>query len=431
MAVPFTRRRGCTCWQKKCTCGATKKTNCTCGASKSKINKCTCGAKWEYILEAGINPKTGKRWQPSKGGFATKKEAEDAGIIAQNDILNKTFIIESDISFGDFVPKWEANYITVTGVKNSTLRARKFTTKRLIKYFGYRPMKDISKKDYQEMLNDLKNKGYAHETIASTHQVARLIFNLAITWEYIKIDPTKGAKIPADKLTVEQIETQEDVPKYLEKEQLAKFLKAAEKFGLEKDFEIFMALAYLGLRTGELCALYEEDLKSDEGLIRITKTLYNPTENRFKYEITTPKTKKSIRDITIEDDIKELLNKLIVKNNILKMKHRKTYHKDRGKYFLFVITEEDAPGFPLYHQKIQYRMKRLLKIAGLDPSLSPHVLRHTHVSLLAEAGVSLQDIMDRVGHEDEKTTRRIYLHVTKPKRKEASHAFGKLMGSLL
>lgn len=75
-------------------------------------------------------------------------------------------------------------------------------------------------------------------------------------------------------------------------------------------------------------------------------------------------------------------------------------------------------------------MRRFLKIAGLNTSLSPHSLRHTHTSLLAEAGVSLEQIMHRLGHSDDETTRNIYLHVTKPKRKEASQKFAELMRNL-
>ena len=57
----------------------------------------------------------------------------------------------------------------------------------------------------------------------------------------------------------------------------------------------------------------------------------------------------------------------------------------------------------------------------------PHSLRHTHTSLLAETGVSLEQIMHRLGHSDDATTKNIYLHITKPKREEASQKFAELM----
>jgi integrase len=54
-------------------------------------------------------------------------------------------------------------------------------------------------------------------------------------------------------------------------------------------------------------------------------------------------------------------------------------------------------------------MRRLLKIAELNLQLTPHSLRHTHTSLLAEAGVSLPQIMERLGHKDEETRTRTQL----------------------
>ncbi|MEK5147023.1 tyrosine-type recombinase/integrase [Psychrobacillus sp. FSL K6-4615] len=47
-------------------------------------------------------------------------------------------------------------------------------------------------------------------------------------------------------------------------------------------------------------------------------------------------------------------------------------------------------------------------------------MRHTHISLLAEAEVDLNFIMNRVGHKNSKTTTAIYLHVTGGMRDNAS-----------
>nr|WP_189318109.1 tyrosine-type recombinase/integrase [Bacillus sp. LLTC93] len=72
----------------------------------------------------------------------------------------------------------------------------------------------------------------------------------------------------------------------------------------------------------------------------------------------------------------------------------------------------------------------MLRIAGLNVELTTHSLRHTHTFLLAEAGVDLQRIMDRLGHTEDQTTTKIYLHITKDRKKEASQKFGELMKSL-
>jgi len=38
--------------------------------------------------------------------------------------------------------------------------------------------------------------------------------------------------------------------------------------------------------------------------------------------------------------------------------------------------------------------------------------------------------MDRMGHKDDDTTKNVYLHISKTKKKEASHKFGELMRNL-
>ncbi|MCY7738421.1 tyrosine-type recombinase/integrase [Bacillus safensis] len=109
------------------------------------------------------------------------------------------------------------------------------------------------------------------------------------------------------------------------------------------------------------------------------------------------------------------------------MKHRDIYH---DKDFVLASIDEELPSYPLYIKKIENRMRRLLKIAELNPELTPYSLHHTHTSLLAEAGVSLPQIMERLGHKDEDTTKNVYLHVTKEMKKEASQKFKELMENL-
>ncbi|MBR9584032.1 tyrosine-type recombinase/integrase, partial [Staphylococcus aureus] len=48
----------------------------------------------------------------------------------------------------------------------------------------------------------------------------------------------------------------------------------------------------------------------------------------------------------------------------------------------------------------------------MNKKVTTHTFRHTHITLLVEMNVSLKAIMKRVGHVDEKTTIRIYTHVT-------------------
>ena len=72
----------------------------------------------------------------------------------------------------------------------------------------------------------------------------------------------------------------------------------------------------------------------------------------------------------------------------------------------------------------------MLKLSGLNLNVTPHSLRHTHTSLLAEAGVDLDEIMDRLGHQDDATTRNIYLHITSARKSAAASKFSTLMNGI-
>lgn len=56
-------------------------------------------------------------------------------------------------------------------------------------------------------------------------------------------------------------------------------------------------------------------------------------------------------------------------------------------------------------------------------TITTHGLRHTHCSLLFEAGASLKEVQDRLGHSDVQTTMNIYAHVTKKAKEVAIQKF--------
>ncbi|WP_134705131.1 tyrosine-type recombinase/integrase [Ammoniphilus sp. YIM 78166] len=384
------------------------------------------GDKWSFTIDIGIDPKTGKRKQKTSSGFKTKKEAQAAAAALQHELSSGTHIDETDMMFKDFAEEWLSLYEKTENVKESTIRVRKHEIKRLLDYFAHIRIKDVTKRMYQEALNGLKDRGYADNTVDGAHSTGRMIFKKAVELDLIKTDPTEFAKVPKTKKTVEELEQEVEDEKYLEKEELAIFLRTAREKGLDRDYPIFMLLSYTGMRAGELCALKWKDINFKEGTISITKTYYNPTNNTKKYKLLPPKTVNSKRTIDIDPVVLAELETHKARQNKIRMRHRDTYYDHD-----FVIAKESRyPGYPEFIKTIENRMSRLLKLAGLNEELTPHSLRHTHTSLLAEAGVGLQEIMDRLGHKDDDTTKNVYLHVTKTMKKEAAHKFGELMRSL-
>lgn len=86
-------------------------------------------------------------------------------------------------------------------------------------------------------------------------------------------------------------------------------------------------------------------------------------------------------------------------------------------HFLFQVKNN----IPLHPSAIHNQLKKV------DASLHSHMLRHTHISLLAEKGFDLKYIMNRVGHNEPKTTLKIYTHVTDRLRKQQAEKLNDLL----
>ena len=71
---------------------------------------------------------------------------------------------ESDVIFEDFAYEWLSLYEGNGIVKESTVRIRRHEIKRLLDYFAKLKLRDITRRQYQNALNDLKKRGYALNT---------------------------------------------------------------------------------------------------------------------------------------------------------------------------------------------------------------------------------------------------------------------------
>jgi len=378
--------------------------------------------RWMYVIENGINPGTGKRSRVVKRGFKKERDAIKAARNAEYEMDKWNTDFATKITFGELAEEWLETY-TINAKKKRTVRTRQYQLNHLLKIFKYVKVKDINSITYQKFLNSLY-PNLKPTSISGINAVGSMIFKYAMEKNIISINPTQFVKIPRPLLTVEELEKKVVTDEYFEKDELIHFLEVCKESKHDDDYFIFSMLAWTGLRIGELCALKWSDVNLEWKTVSITKTIDYEGNNSKKFELTPPKTDGSIRLIDIENEVVELLKQHKSKQNQVKLLLGKDYTD-----FNLVLTRLFAPyyGYPYYPHLVDERMKRLMEKADLEKHLTPHSFRHTHTSLLAEAEVPLELIMERLGHEDESTTKKVYLHVTKQRKKDASKKFGELM----
>ncbi len=218
------------------------------------------------------------------------------------------------------------------------------------------------------------------------------IFTAAVKKEIMRRNPCKLATPP-----------KVDTPpaEFLDEKQSRIFLAALHEqddFQFEVICNLFIAT---GMRSGELCALYWEDIDLETGLLHIQHTLIREKGGIFHRD--TPKTPDSERRIVLPQYIIDLLKEHKRKQTINRFAAGAVWKVPE-----LVFT--NSVGNYLIGSNLNVRLKRVCKSAGL-PAIHLHTLRHTHASLLINSNVTARVIADRLGHSTTKTTLDTYSHV--------------------
>ena len=329
----------------------------------------------------------------------TPQARNQAAILLQEKIKQKLgekqhFV--SDITFEKLYEEFEENW--KHGVKNSTVYASKNVKKEILKQIeGDYLVRNIDRRLLQKVIDQLLQDGRSHNYVSKIKFKLNQIMKFAVRMNYIDTNEMLFVEMPRKVITTDDLRKKNT--KYLDQKEFKLFIQNLKEealcdYRITKYIRIAKVLFLTGMRYGELAALnYKEDIDFSKKTIHIKHTY----DFRQK-ERTTPKTIKSDRVITAPQKVLDIIKEQIIENA--------TNGFDTD--FIFINTL----GEPITNVRVIAALKRHGQKIGIDKNITTHMFRHSHISLLAELGIPLTAIMDRVGHSDSKTTLEIYSHVT-------------------
>ena len=224
----------------------------------------------------------------------------------------------------------------------------------------------------------------------------RGIFKYAVQYSYIENNEVDYTTIPQKPKTLEDLEKKRN--NFLTMDEIKALVKVLNSREYHQKYaDMVIVLALTGMRYGELSALQLKNIDFQNNKIEITGNF--DSVNKIK---TLPKTTNSIRTIKASKTVTEAIQRQIAR---LSERFQPLTSDD----YIFCFEKWNQPTTIACFIQI---LKKYGKEAGIDKNLTSHIFRHSHISFLAESGLPIKSIMDRVGHSNAKMTLEIYSHTT-------------------
>ncbi|MCO7040697.1 tyrosine-type recombinase/integrase [Staphylococcus lugdunensis] len=372
-------------------------------------------------LERYTDPLTGKYKTVSvtrnKNNVRSHKDAQlELNKIIEQRLKHTSTKQLENLTFHDACDEWLEHYKTHSGSKITTIKEKKSnvnTVKNAI------DNKALISKITHTYLQDIINKWAKSHSIGHVQSlviVIRSVFKYAFKYYDLR-DISILDKVDIPKKAKTRNELQAKRNNYLEDIEIKELLECFDylikhkKHTIRKrNYKMVKALVEFqinnGMRIGELLAIKKENINFENKTLEIDGTINWITDKEtgaFGVKETT-KTSKSYRTIGLTTQSINILKSLILENK--KENQWNEAFIDRG--YIFTNTA----GSPIDLNKVNKIIKEATEISSIKKTVTTHTLRHTHISILAQLGINLKAIQERVGHSDYKTTLEIYTHVT-------------------
>ena len=364
---------------------------------------------YKFKIYLGTDPITNKQITTTRRGFTSIKSAKSAARKLQTEFEEQGWGSDNtnDIrTFQQLFDVWFENY--QLSVKKSTATDSWQIYERYIKpKFGSSNIQRINVLFCQKCVNYwYKNYREARHIKNTVSQILRY----GISLEVIDENPMAKVTLPRP------LPKRDNSNNFYSKKELKHFFDSLNDIGDLRYIAFFRFLAYTGVRKSEALALQWKDFNFKNNTVVISKTVYY--DARLKQVIVQePKTKSSNRVLDLDPKTVSIMQ---------------SWRADQQKRFIKIgINVMNAK----QHVFTQEKSNRLLVPNSVNDwlrwiyrkypqkKITVHGFRHTHASLLFEAGATIKEVQERLGHSNSKTTLDIYTHVVKEKKKETALKF--------
>lgn len=356
-----------------------------------------------YVVLREKDPVTGKAKTVYHSGFATRDAAKAFRDKRRNDLRTMKVRPKSGLKLSEYLEEWLPRHCTTKQLKPSTQEAyREQVYGYLIPKLGHLKLQEITPVDienfYAEMLTSGGKSGnpLSARTVEFSATILRLALKKAVTvYKLIPSSPAADVDVPRPRAQAKDTWTAQE---------MASILKASSNHRLGA---LFVLAAATGARRGELLALRWANVDSKARTVRFVA-------NRVGL-------RRSVEEGSLKNDQEKTVTIDSATVAIL-LTHRKRQAQERlacpdwqeGDYVFAT-----AYGLPVHPRNLHRVWKEIVAIAGVK-YLKPHAMRHTHATLLLEAGVPLHVVAKRLGHKDAMVTATVYAQVTPRQEDEAA-----------
>jgi integrase len=294
--------------------------------------------------------------------------------------------------------QWLKN--TVSLYKPSSRASTKSNLKKILEEFGHLKCSAIKSPHIQDWVAKLKGEGLATRTIENYLKTFKMFWWSLEGWEYVDHNPFRRVRRPR---------SDGRRPPSFTAEQLRAILAEARE---EPYRTMFHVLAETGMRGGELCGLYIEDLDLENRLLHIRRSSYQGHIQN------TGKTASALRTICISPFLTERLRK-----------YTESVQRRRGRTAELLFTPETGTLAFDNSDVVKVGLKPILRALEIKgPRIGLHAFRHANKSLMVHLGVPEKYRCERMGHNlGSGKMDLIYTHTETERHKEYAEIIGQAL----